>query len=607
MRRWTKATNLFAYDFILVPINLDLHWSLAVICYPGLLLENVDATHDGREDDGEAGGKDGGKGSGDTTDDETEETHERPKSQIGGGKAVIDDGSEEDEDEVGQDKRLDDDHADGVDDLYVDEDHGEDEQQVVEERVDEYEYSDVEENQRAAMERASSSCTSQRVHSPSKGRTAETSITIDDSDESDGGGGGEEDAEEETIRNTQNPEADAAAAEEAEDAEGAAVPVPVVDEPGRCEEAADTVATNVDHESQEVFDDDDDDDDDDDVVFVQDGDSGRGTSDGRGTPNYNEQPKLYDDEEKFPCILFLDSLNSHDHLKICRYLRSYLNCEAESKGKKGKKQGTLQTLAAMASNSDGADGKEMEDDARENDGEEQENAVAAGESEVATQEDIFTEKSLQAIQTKVPRQKNSWDCGVFLLEYADQIMDLHPTITEYALKVEQCRKQLNEEMFRLQRIKDRRADLKEILIELHRDYFLNRSEEPLIPLGPSSSSSSPSSSSSSSFLSLPPSSSASSVTHASKNGKEISNSGMAALNRFNSRKKSTAPAVIDSLQQEQAGSAVFSPDSDKSPDRSVNPRYDMMSSDSESLDDEPTIHPDRSRKPPWIQDQYYQS
>ena len=139
--------------------------------------------------------------------------------------------------------RLDDDHADGVDDLYVDEDHGEDEQQVVEERVDEYEYSDVEENQRAAMERASSSCTSQRVHSPSKGRTAETSITIDDSDESDGGGGGEEDAEEETIRNTQNPEADAAAAEEAEDAEGAAVPVPVVDEPGRCEEAADTVAT----------------------------------------------------------------------------------------------------------------------------------------------------------------------------------------------------------------------------------------------------------------------------------------------------------------------------------------------------------------------------
>ena len=82
-----EATNLFAYDFILVPINLDLHWSLAVICYPGLLLENVDATHDGREDD-ELAGKTAGRQRR-TTDDETEETHERPKSQIGRGRPSL--------------------------------------------------------------------------------------------------------------------------------------------------------------------------------------------------------------------------------------------------------------------------------------------------------------------------------------------------------------------------------------------------------------------------------------------------------------------------------------------------------------------------------------
>jgi hypothetical protein len=33
--RWTKSVDLFDMDYVLVPINLDLHWSLTVIVRPG--------------------------------------------------------------------------------------------------------------------------------------------------------------------------------------------------------------------------------------------------------------------------------------------------------------------------------------------------------------------------------------------------------------------------------------------------------------------------------------------------------------------------------------------------------------------------------------------
>ena len=35
VRRWTKGFDVFEKDFVFVPINMSLHWSLAVICYPG--------------------------------------------------------------------------------------------------------------------------------------------------------------------------------------------------------------------------------------------------------------------------------------------------------------------------------------------------------------------------------------------------------------------------------------------------------------------------------------------------------------------------------------------------------------------------------------------
>ena len=36
VRRWTKEVNIFEKDFVIVPINENSHWFVAVICYPGL-------------------------------------------------------------------------------------------------------------------------------------------------------------------------------------------------------------------------------------------------------------------------------------------------------------------------------------------------------------------------------------------------------------------------------------------------------------------------------------------------------------------------------------------------------------------------------------------
>ena len=41
--RWTKSVDLFMMDLVLVPINLDSHWSLVVILRPGLLLVSTHA------------------------------------------------------------------------------------------------------------------------------------------------------------------------------------------------------------------------------------------------------------------------------------------------------------------------------------------------------------------------------------------------------------------------------------------------------------------------------------------------------------------------------------------------------------------------------------
>ena len=37
VRTWTKGVDLFSQDYIIVPINLNGHWSLIVIIRPGLV------------------------------------------------------------------------------------------------------------------------------------------------------------------------------------------------------------------------------------------------------------------------------------------------------------------------------------------------------------------------------------------------------------------------------------------------------------------------------------------------------------------------------------------------------------------------------------------
>ena len=38
VKRWTRKVNIFEKDFIVIPINENYHWYLAIICFPGQVL-----------------------------------------------------------------------------------------------------------------------------------------------------------------------------------------------------------------------------------------------------------------------------------------------------------------------------------------------------------------------------------------------------------------------------------------------------------------------------------------------------------------------------------------------------------------------------------------
>ncbi|KAG9156309.1 hypothetical protein Leryth_009179 [Lithospermum erythrorhizon] len=42
IRKWTKKVDLFAKDFIFIPVNFSLHWSLIIICHPGEVTKSID-------------------------------------------------------------------------------------------------------------------------------------------------------------------------------------------------------------------------------------------------------------------------------------------------------------------------------------------------------------------------------------------------------------------------------------------------------------------------------------------------------------------------------------------------------------------------------------
>ncbi len=39
VQKWTKNVDLFEKDFIVIPINEHAHWYMAIVCFPGRMLE----------------------------------------------------------------------------------------------------------------------------------------------------------------------------------------------------------------------------------------------------------------------------------------------------------------------------------------------------------------------------------------------------------------------------------------------------------------------------------------------------------------------------------------------------------------------------------------
>lgn len=42
--KWTRNEDIFAYDYLIMPINHSLHWLLAIICYPRLVPTTEDSS-----------------------------------------------------------------------------------------------------------------------------------------------------------------------------------------------------------------------------------------------------------------------------------------------------------------------------------------------------------------------------------------------------------------------------------------------------------------------------------------------------------------------------------------------------------------------------------
>lgn len=84
--------------------------------------------------------------------------------------------------------------------------------------------------------------------------------------------------------------------------------------------------------------------------------------------------------------MFFDSLPSSAHLRVAATLRDYLYIEYRVK--RGEQQSTVETT------------KNADIEARK----------------------LFTKETMVSACPKVPLQNNSYDCGVFVLQYAESFM-----------------------------------------------------------------------------------------------------------------------------------------------------------------------------------------
>ena len=151
----------------------------------------------------------------------------------------------------------------------------------------------------------------------------------------------------------------------------------------------------------------------------------------------------------FPCILFFDSLQAHDAVEASAFLREWLNHEWASQLEREHSAANPAAAAEVAMAKEAcSDAKEPYDEEHSGPSETQGscasvesvlapsaplaesplNRSALEHSEPGPLAAIYNEESLPLIEPDVPRQSNSWDCGVFVLEYGDQILDKCPDI-----------------------------------------------------------------------------------------------------------------------------------------------------------------------------------
>jgi Ulp1 family protease len=45
--KWTKRFNIFDFDYLFIPINQSLHWSLMLVCHPKLFFQSPSPTEEG--------------------------------------------------------------------------------------------------------------------------------------------------------------------------------------------------------------------------------------------------------------------------------------------------------------------------------------------------------------------------------------------------------------------------------------------------------------------------------------------------------------------------------------------------------------------------------
>lgn len=54
VKRWTKKVDVFAKQYLLIPICENNHWTLAIVCHPHLVLEQMETSIQKAKEDKEA-------------------------------------------------------------------------------------------------------------------------------------------------------------------------------------------------------------------------------------------------------------------------------------------------------------------------------------------------------------------------------------------------------------------------------------------------------------------------------------------------------------------------------------------------------------------------